>query len=258
MTEFLSLISAFPVALFTALLSVVLLYWLMVILGAIDIDVLEFDGLVEALDGGIEGAIDALDGAVEGAADGALEGTAEGSAEGAAEGSADGQGSLSGIAGLLHVLGLHGVPLTISLSLLIFLAWVTSMFGVDAVSRFASDWTGSVLMGSLIATVSLAVAVFLTARIVKPLRPAFKTVLAPRRSSFSGRVCTVVSVRVDSRFGRAEIEDGGAGLLVDVRCNQDNSLTRGDLALVFDYDREEDVYLVSPADPGLTASKGDS
>ena len=49
------------------------------------------------------------------------------------------------------------------------------------------------------------------------------------------------------RFGQAEMADGGAGLLLHVRCaDDDNGLGRGDEALVLEYDEQRDVYLVEP------------
>ena len=249
MTEFLALISTFPVALFTALMVLVVCYWLLVILGAADIDILDIGGLTEALDGGLDGAMDGLlDGALEGGLD-----AADGALDSGADGAGDVEGSSAGIAGVVHALGLHGVPLTVSLSLLVFLAWVVSLLAMDALGSWGGSLVGSLLGGMIVLIVSLVSASFLTSRLVRPLRPAFKTVAAPKRSSFTGRVCTVMSTRVDGSFGRAEIEDGGAGLLVDIRCNETNDLKRGDRALVFDYDREADVFFVSPADPELTA-----
>ncbi len=242
MQEFFTLLTTFPVVLFSAIMAVVFLYWILVILGTLDVDLFDLDGVTEAIDGALDGA---LDGAIEGgleAADG-LEGGAEGA----------GEGTPSGLAGVIHAVGLHGVPLTISLSILFGLAWLLSMLLIEGVRLKAPEWVANIPLQFAVLLVTLTVAGFLTARIIRPLRPAFATVTAPSRGSFTGRVCTVVSTRVDGDFGRAEIDDGGAGLLVDVRCAEENTLSRGDYALVYDYDREADVFLVKPAEDGLSA-----
>ncbi len=57
-------------------------------------------------------------------------------------------------------------------------------------------------------------------------------------------------MRVDGEFGQAEIEDGGAGLLVQVRSEEPNSLTRGSHALVFEYDNAEGVYHITEVEHG--------
>ena len=68
-----------------------------------------------------------------------------------------------------------------------------------------------------------------------------------------------MSARVDSQTGRAEIEDGGAGFVAEVRCEKENDLERGNKALVYRYAPSREVYFVSPVDPALseeTASTG--
>ena len=66
-----------------------------------------------------------------------------------------------------------------------------------------------------------------------------------------GRTCRITTLRVDGTFGQAEIDDGGAGLVAQVRCLRSNRLTRDTQALVFDYDEAEGVYHVAPLDKGL-------
>ena len=66
------------------------------------------------------------------------------------------------------------------------------------------------------------------------------------KQSFVGGLCTVRTGRVDGREGQALIEDGGAGLLVRVRCDDAAALARGDQAIITAYDPDEDVYDVEP------------
>ncbi|MFP2906887.1 hypothetical protein ACLESD_17945, partial [Pyxidicoccus sp. 3LFB2] len=70
MTEFLSTILAFPTAVFTIAMGVVLTYWLFVIIGAVGIDLLDgnldFEAGGKALGGAFEGGAKALGGALEG------------------------------------------------------------------------------------------------------------------------------------------------------------------------------------------------
>ena len=44
----------------------------------------------------------------------------------------------------------------------------------------------------------------------------------------------------------AEVEDGGAGVIAEVRCFRENELTLGSKAIVYDYDADNGVYHVGP------------
>jgi hypothetical protein len=190
-------------------------------------DVLDPGGIVESVDGALDAA-------------------------GGEAGDVDGGGLAKG----LQALGLAQVPLTMSLSILVFFGWALSYLGMRFVRGLApATWIqarlGEVALGAGIGLAAVLAAFYLTLIAVRPLRPLFVLHNAPLRSSFVGRVCTVTSSRVDAEFGQAEIEDGGAGLRVDVRCGEDNDLTRGSKALVYEYDAKEEVYHVSPAEEVL-------
>ncbi|MEL7370031.1 MAG: glycine zipper family protein, partial [Myxococcota bacterium] len=86
MALFLQQIMAMPTVVFTALLGIVIVYWLFVVIGALDVDMIDVGA---DLDGIAEGA---AEGAMEGAAEGAMEGATEGAMEGAAEGATEGIG----------------------------------------------------------------------------------------------------------------------------------------------------------------------
>ena len=80
MQEFLTTLVSFPTIAFTCALAMALLYWMVVIFGALDLDFLDsvlgldsmdaaFDGALESIegvaDGGVEGAAESIDGALE-------------------------------------------------------------------------------------------------------------------------------------------------------------------------------------------------
>jgi Protein of unknown function (DUF1449) len=208
MNEFISAILTFPTVLFTILFGVVVLYWLSVLLGAADLDLLD---LGEAVD-------------------------------------LDGDGDPDGAAGFLQTLGLGGVPLTLSLSLLILTSWVLCILGVEFVGR------KSVWISTVAAAAAFLLAVPATALAVRPLRRFFVSHPATENRSLVGKICTIATLRVDGRYGQAEIEDGGAGLLVQVR-STNPGLQRGDRAMIFDY--KDEVFLVAPLDAALRKSLQD-
>jgi hypothetical protein len=92
--------------------------------------------------------------------------------------------------------------------------------------------------------------------VVRPLAPIFVHTTSRGGRHLIGKACVVRTGRVDDRFGQAELDDGGAGLLLHVRCAGENALKKGDEALIIDYDAQRDVYIVEPM-KGLLSAVGD-
>lgn len=254
MQEFLDVILSYPTVFFTVLLAVVFLYWMMVIVGGLGIDVLDvdFEGASEGVaEGAAEGAAEGFaEGAAEGVAEGVAEGAAEGVAEGVSEGAAEGAGEVGGglLAGIFYALKLRSVPLTLVLSLVIMFGWAICFLG----TRFLMIDMGlgpSWLIGTALVASSIIVAFPITSVVVRPLANVLKVEKPTSRRDLVGRVVRIDTSRVDNRFGMARAEDGGAGLIVQVRCDAEgNGLGRGSSALVVRYDAQREIYEVTPFD----------
>ena len=247
MAELVASALAFPTVIFTGLLIVVLVYWAFVFIGALDIDLLDggAEGLDGAADGALDGAADGLDVDVDVDVDVDMDMDMDMDMDADADADADAHG---GGGGLLGTMGLAGVPVTVSFSFLILYCWALCM---------ALGWlvAGLGLGGALFTLASLAamlvaivVAVPAAAVSVRPLKGLFVTHQAPRRAEFVGRVCIVTTQRVTDRFGQAEIVDGGTVLRVQARCTSENTLGKDSKALVIDYDRKNEVYIIVPMD----------
>ena len=259
MAEFLANILAFPALPLTVAMGVVLLYWIFVIVGAVGLDALDAGG--DAVAGGVKGAGEAVSGALKGmgetvgglkgvgeAASGALKGAGEAAAHAGeqaasaakAAGSAA-KGAVEG-GGVFALLGLGNVPITISVSAVVFFAWVITVFS-------ARPLEGAGLLpriGVLLA--SLLVSLFASSLALRPLRPIFTTARPASREDVVGKLCTVTSGKVEANFGTATIDDGAAGLNVHVVCNKQNGLKKGDRALLVAFDAEREVYELEPLD----------
>ncbi|RKG71601.1 hypothetical protein D7V80_00615 [Corallococcus sp. CA054B] len=255
MTTFLDALLAFPTAIFTILLGVVLAYWLCVIIGAAGIDMLDGDSALEggakAVSGAFEGGAKAASGAFEGgakAASGLLEGGAK--AVGGHDVGHAGHSHLhdaEAATGLLAALGFGGIPVTVSVSLVVFLSWSLSLLGGQATHSALSmlpSWLVSTGLGLACATVGTVVG----GLAVRPLRPIFIAKRAPGRDALMGRVCTISSGSVTAKDGHATFDDGAAGLILNVFCDKPNELKRGQPALILGYDAERGVYEVEPVD----------
>ncbi|EYF00188.1 DUF1449 family protein [Chondromyces apiculatus] len=240
----------FPTVLFTGVLALALIYWFFVVLGALDMDVLGgADGHAEgALDGVTKGA---LEGVMKGGLDGVAKGTLEGMAKGAGEvvggeSALDGEGGLAGLMGALH---LKRVPATVALTLTATFGWLISVLGE---THAAPLWTGAGMPGWLfrvgLLLVSLLVALPLASLVARPLGGLFVTQRAQSLADLVGKVVVISTGRVDERFGQALLQDGGAGLILNVRSDAPGVLRQGDRAILVNWDAEKESFAVEPMD----------
>jgi hypothetical protein len=80
--------------------------------------------------------------------------------------------------------------------------------------------------------------------VIKPLKGLFVVHSAKSKSHFIGATCKITTLEVSETFGQAEIDDGQARIIVSVRANTPNALTKGDKAKVTSYDKEKGTYEV--------------
>lgn len=150
------------------------------------------------------------------------------------DGGADASGALSAI-------GLGGVPASVTLSVLIAVAWFGSFTGSAALPQdnFLTDV--GILVGALI------IAWLATKLLSIPLKRMFPDEKLPTRSDFLGQVCVIRTGRVDAKFGQAEVTaDDGSSALVQVRQTGEYELGAGENALIYDYDAHGEFFLVMP------------
>ncbi len=193
--SFFNTLLTFPAILPSILLGVILLYWFFVILGALDIDVIDFDFGKEGGD-------------------------------------------------FLYVAGISGIPSTITISLLIFNLWILCVPATYYLALLLPAGILQIVVGFGILLIALIIAAQLTVWLVKPWRSFF---IEPVHSNASliGKVCIISTATVDEEFGQANYEDGGAGLILNVRSNTPNFLQRNSRALIIDYDKATHSYTVT-------------
>jgi hypothetical protein len=239
MALMLQLMLSYPGVVLTALLGVVLLYWLSVIVGAVHLDTSHADG---ALDAAADGAVDAL--AAKGAAaDGALDGHVD---AGDVDLGSDHAGGPHGAeTGMLAALKLRKVPATVSLSLLITFTWLFTVLGMDGVVRLWPE-ASRALVGTGVLAAAALLAMPLTSLAIRPLIPLFRHRTATRQRELVGQLCVVRTGTVDESFGEATLEDGGAGLVVRVRVDAGDPMKRGEQAVIVGFDEEREVFVVAP------------
>ncbi|NUP06900.1 MAG: glycine zipper family protein [Polyangiaceae bacterium] len=241
MTEVLGVLFSFPSVVFTLMSTIALLYWLLVIVGAADID--SFGGAKEGLmEGAVKGAVEGLAGAAKGGAEAAV-----GAMKGGAEGIAGGDGGADGLvgdgpdldAGFLSFLRVKPVPVTVIFS-------VFSLFGLLLSGLYSLTFRHpGTLVGTGVLAGSAVLSYVLTSFAVRPLAPLFKGNVAKKSVDFVGKIATINTGRVSDRFGQALLEDGGAGLILEVRDPSPNDLKRGDRVVLVHWDAEKEAFEVS-------------
>ncbi|MCT2585851.1 hypothetical protein [Actinophytocola gossypii] len=143
--------------------------------------------------------------------------------------------------GLLDGVGLGGVPVTVTLSVLVVVAWFVSLVGGVLLG-------GNVLVGIGVLLVALFLGLLAARVVAVPLRRLYTTTTEASRSDFVGRECVIRTGRVSADFGQAEVTAAdGSSAIVQVRQTGEHALAAGHRALIFDYDTDGEFFWVAPA-----------
>ncbi|MEN7343335.1 MAG: DUF1449 domain-containing protein, partial [Pseudomonadota bacterium] len=91
---------------------------------------------------------------------------------------------------------------------------------------------------------STYVATLITSVLIKPLRPLFEKATQQTDKQVLGQTAIVRTSRVDTQFGEATLEDGGAGLILKVRATGDDTFKRGDRVVLIERLDDASTYRV--------------
>lgn len=212
MSDFMSVAFSYPTAILSALLLVVIFYWLLALVGLVDFE-------ASGLDVDVELDTDAhLDGDI---------------------------GDVSVLASYVVAMGLNGVPFSIVVSLLVLISWTLTSLLAEWLLPWVPTTLLNILAGTFILLVSLAAAVVLTARIVRPMRKLFVSHTALSNASIVGQNCKVLTGSVSEKFGRAEVSTNGAPINIRVWASEPNGLSKGAVARIVDYEPDSGRYRIS-------------
>ena len=201
---------------FTVLLGLVVVYWLLVALGALDTDF----GADAELDASVDADVDA---------DGHHARHMHADAE---------AGWFSNV---LHFINVGDVPLMVVLSVMALCLWLGSMIANHY-------WTGGNTLLALAALVPNSVLSLVVTRYVTlPLKPLFRLLRRDEDEHVPvvGRQCRITTSEANGSFGQAEIATEGAPLLIDVRTLDGGSITRGTTAVVVRADNDRGIYFIA-------------
>lgn len=201
MNEFLQTALTFPTVVYSVLLCVSAVYWLLAATGLADGD---------AMDGLFGGDGDAAD-------------------PGAA-------------AAMLSRLGLGGVPLMVVATTFSVTAWLGTYF-VQLLVLGGLPENVRTPAGIATALAVLVPAVALTSLV---LRPVGRTLAkwSPAERSLLGQTAVIVTPTLTADYGQAAVDDGGAGLILQVRYDDPHPLRRGDRIVLIEYLEGQNAYRV--------------
>ncbi|MCP3938553.1 MAG: hypothetical protein GY708_24665 [Actinomycetia bacterium] len=144
----------------------------------------------------------------------------------------------------LDGVGMAGVPPLVVITIVSLIGWfvsvIAAMFLLDPVEGIAL-----VGVSVLIFVVSLVSALYLGAKVARPLGSMMETARAPHDDELIGHEAVIRSGRVDETFGYADATwDDGTMSRIEVRAPADRGLTAGDLVRLIGWDRELRIYKV--------------
>ena len=207
MQQVFTVASQFPTVIYTVLLAIIVIYWLVGMLGLIDLD---FSGDVD---------IDA---------------------------DVDVDASVGGLTGFLLTFGLTGVPFTLVISIIILVCWLISFYLQFYLLTWLPDGWLYYLMGTVADFVVFLVSLPITAIFIRPLKGMFNSVETTTSNNLVGKDATVATGTVSETFGQAKVFNDGAEILLDVRCDPQHQLNMGDKVLLIEYQQDSHSYIVAP------------
>ncbi|MEU2026543.1 hypothetical protein ABZ565_30965 [Streptomyces sp. NPDC016469] len=161
--------------------------------------------------------------------------------------------------------GVGGVPVTVSVSLMIAVGWFSALTGSVLVHRSGATGPLRAVLACAVLAGALLLAWGAVRLLVHHFRRLFPDQPPPSRQDFLGRVCTIRTGSVSADFGQAEVTaDDGTTATVQVRQLEpvDAELASGRSGLLYAYDEAGEFFWVSAYDkaldpgppPGRTAS----
>lgn len=149
---------------------------------------------------------------------------------------------IDGFTKVLHFVGIGDVPVMVIVSVLGLSMWLCSML-----SNFYLTG-GSQLYAFALLIPNFLVSVVVTRYVTLPLRPLFRMINQDRGAGEEvlGSVCHITTSEATPTFGQAEITRSGAPVLINVRTLDDAVLVKGARAAVVRGDSEKGVFYITP------------
>lgn len=207
MEQLLEVASQFPSVIYSTLLGIVVVYWIIGMLGLVDLD---FGGDTD-LDLDLDSDI-----------------------------------SVGGLTGLMLTFGFTSVPFSFVISIMILICWLISFYLQFYLLTWLPDGWLYYVIGTVSSFVVFLLSIPITAIVIRPLKGFFKSVETTSSNNLVGKDAIIATGTVSETFGQARLFNEGAELLLDVRCAPEHALKMGDKVLVIEYSKKSHTYFVAP------------
>ena len=196
----------------TALLIFILIYWLVVILGVIDLDMFDID-----LD---------LDADVQGP-------------------EVDADLSVGWLNSVLAYFNLGQIPLMIFMSFLVLPMWIISV----QANHFAGN--ESLLLGIVFLIPNLFVSLFIAKFLTMPFVKLFSKMSEEGETTTTmiGKICRVVLPLNSESVGQVEVNVDGSNYRISAKTFDSTTMQKGEEGLVIEYHENGKYYIVEPYNP---------
>ncbi|MFD5039894.1 hypothetical protein ACFWNI_22810 [Streptomyces sp. NPDC058377] len=156
-----------------------------------------------------------------------------------------------------EAVGFGGVPVSVSVSLFVVVAWFTGLAGSALVLHSGATGTLRAALHLAVLAGAILIAWGVVRMLVRRFRRYFPAEPPPSREDFVGQICTIRTGSVSADFGQAEVAaSDGSTAIVQVRQPLRTSapgdvFTSGSTGLLYAYDAEGEFFWVSPYDASL-------
>ncbi|MFC9945457.1 hypothetical protein [Streptomyces pratensis] len=156
-----------------------------------------------------------------------------------------------------EAVGFGGVPVSVSVSLFVVVAWFTGLTGSVLVLRSGATGTLRAVFHLAVLAGALLIAWGVVRMVIRRFRRFFPAEPPPSRQDFVGQVCTIRTGSVSADFGQAEVAAAdGSTAIVQVRqslgpSTPGDTFTSGSTGLLYAYDADGEFFWVSPYDAAL-------
>lgn len=154
-------------------------------------------------------------------------------------------GETNGLAGMLGRIGLDRLPLMLVVTLVAFIAWFLTYFVHLLLLAHVAGWLRW-LLGSGVVLVTFVMSVFIASAVLRPLRRWLLSQRTPAQQSLLGQLAVVRTPIVSEHAGTADVDNGGAGLILQVRAETGVELQRGDRVVLVEFDAATHAWRVLP------------
>ena len=138
-------------------------------------------------------------------------------------------------------LGLGGIPITVVVSVIVLVGWILTYYADIYLLSLVPGTPLRIAAGALIIFVNFCLSLPVAALALRPLRKLLRKMQPGPARPILGQVATIRSP-VNRGTGTASVEDGGAGLILQIRDEDPQRFKRGDRVVLIEYLEDQNAY----------------